>query len=389
MSQSSQLFRSLLDRCIETRASDLHLSAEMRPFARIHGQLQPIGDESLSVETMEEIAVAIMNDKQRKVFAAEQTLDMAVSSDSGTMFRLNAFRARGNVSLTLRRLDDEFRTLEQLHLPASLAELADLQHGLVLVCGSTGSGKSTTLATLIHLINCQQACHIITVEDPLEYIHKNIQSVVRQRELYTDVPTFAAAVRAALREDPDVILVGEMRDLETMRAAITAAETGHLVFSTLHSGDAVGAIDRMVGVFPADEQESIRHQLSGVLRAVVAQRLIRERHGTRRVPCVEILRINTAVANLIRRGELQFIHTVMETGAADGMRQQDQSLADLVAQDLIDVELARDLAKDENVFEARLKISLTEIEEFRAAEESAKQASSPKRGFWAFSKRGE
>ncbi|HND54431.1 MAG TPA: ATPase, T2SS/T4P/T4SS family, partial [Pirellulaceae bacterium] len=207
----------LLDRCVELQASDLHLCADYVPYARIHGTMMPIDEQVMPAAELERLATGVMNDKQRELFQLDRQLDMAMTSRGGTNFRVNTFFTRGKVAMVVRRLDDKFRTLDQLHLPASLSDLADLDDGLVLVSGATGSGKSTTLATLIHMINLTRPAHIITVEDPLEYLHKNIKSVVRQRELYTDVPTFANAVRGALREDPDVILIGEMRDLETMR----------------------------------------------------------------------------------------------------------------------------------------------------------------------------
>ncbi len=259
--------------------------------------------------------------------------------------------------MALRRLDDEFRTLTQLNLPPQLGELGSFPYGLVLVTGPTGSGKSTTLATIIHQVNLTRQCHIITIEDPIEYVHKNIKSLVRQRELFCDVPTFASALRAALREDPDVILVGEMRDFETIQAAIIAAETGHLVFSTLHTGDCVGSISRMVSVFPSDEQVAVREQLSRTLRAVVSQRLIRRADGKGRVPAVEIMRVNPAVANLIRIGDQRQIYSVMQTGAEDGMLILDQALAYLTAGGLITHDEALNWSRDPNVFESRLKMA--------------------------------
>ncbi len=352
-----ELFAELVERSVAMQASDLHLTGGMSPYYRVDGQLVPSLERVLSAEAVEAMAEALMSPQQRDVFRRTLTIDLAFTSPSGYRFRLNAFRDRGQTAMAIRRLDNKFQSLEALHLPEALAALADFPHGLVLVTGATGSGKSTTLATLLHRINCQRACHIMTIEDPVEFVHANHRSLVRQRELYTDVPSFAGAVRAALREDPDVILVGEMRDTETMRAAITAAETGHLVFSTLHTGDAVGAIDRMISVFPAEEQICVRDQMSRVLRAVVAQRLIKRCDGPGRVPALEIMRVNNAVANLIRHGEPHQIYTVMQTASEEGMLILDQSLAQLVATELISLDEAYGHVRDRNVFEQRLRMA--------------------------------
>jgi twitching motility protein PilT len=294
---------SLLELCVERRASDVHLTGGVVPYFRIDNALLPIGNQPLSTHDVEQIAESLMTDQQRRVFADKQSLDLAFFTPHKTRFRANIFRQQGSVALALRRLDDEFKTLTQLNLPPQLGKVSDFPYGLVLVTGPTGSGKSTTLATIVHQINLTRNCHIITIEDPIEYVHHNIMSLVHQRELFCDVPTFASALRAALREDPDVILVGEMRDFETIQAAIIAAETGHLVFSTLHTGDCVGSISRMVSVFPSDEQVAVREQLSRTLRAVVSQRLIRRIDGKGRVPAIEIMRVNPAIANLIRLGD--------------------------------------------------------------------------------------
>ena len=248
-----------------------------------------------------------------------------------------------------------FKSLDQLTLPPQLSKLADYLHGLVIVTGPTGSGKSTTLATIVNEINETRANHIITIEDPVEIIHKNKKSLVRQRELHSDVLSFADAVRASLREDPDVILVGEMRDVATMRAAILAAETGHLVFSTLHTGDVVGSIGRMVGVFPAEEQDAIKNQLSRVLRAVVSQRLLHRIDDAGRVPAVEIMFVTSAIQNLIRTGDLPQIYSVMQTGNADGMLLLEESLASLFAFGLISRDEAMQMVRDTSIFETRLR----------------------------------
>ncbi|MCG3117790.1 MAG: PilT/PilU family type 4a pilus ATPase [Candidatus Manganitrophus sp. SA1] len=355
MEAFKQAFEQLLKQCVEMGGSDLHLSAEITPVVRRNGRLEPLPVGPEQILPLEKMMKAIMNPRQRAVFEQEQTLDLAYSLPTRERFRIHLYRERGRMATAIRQLDNRLRSFEELSLPPQLKSLAELRDGLVLITGPTGSGKTTTLATQIHQINQTRRCHILTVEDPVEYLHQNIQSLVRQRELYTDVPTFAQAVRAALREDPDVILIGEMRDVETTRAAITAAETGHLVFSTLHTGDTVGALDRMIGLFPGSEQESIRHQLSMVLRAVVAQRLLPNRLGSGRLPAVEILRVTPAIAHLIRTGRPQQVYSAIETGSAYGMQTFEQSLAELIRHDLVAPEEARALARDWRTVEAYLR----------------------------------
>ena len=354
MHDSKKDFEKLLRHCIEIGASDLHLSARTCPMVRIHGLLKALTAAGISPD-LDQTVEAIMNPRQRKVFEQEQTLDLAYALPSGERFRVHIYRERGEAAVAVRKLESRFRTFEELSLPPQLKELSDLRDGLVLITGPTGSGKTTTLAAQINRINMTRSCHIVTVEDPVEYLHQNIKSLIRQRELYTDVPSFAQAVRASLREDPDVILIGEMRDLETTRAAITAAETGHLVFSTLHTGDTVGALDRMIGLFPGWEQESARHQISMVLRAVAAQRLLPGRNGNGLLPAVEILRVTPAVANLIRTGRPQQIYSTIETGVSQGMQTLEQSLAGLIRKGLISPEDARSIARDWRTVEAHLR----------------------------------
>lgn len=367
ISQPQKEFEWLLRQCVEYQASDLHLSANNPATFRIQGRLEVPHEKIYSGDFLEELAHGQMEDQQREIFSQDHTLDLATSIDTGERFRVNIYRERGQIAYAIRQLEQTFRKLEDLHLPVQLGDLSELRDGLILVTGPTGSGKTTTLSTIIHQINCSRSCHILTIEDPIEYIHLNVKSLVHQRQLYTDVPTFAQAVRSSLREDPDVILVGEMRDTETMRAAITAAETGHLVFSTLHTGDTVGAIDRMIGVFPADEQDSVRQQLSMVLRAVIAQRLLPARTGSHRLPAIEILRVTPAVANLIRVGKPQQIYSAIESGTSLGMQTMEQSLAALVGKRLVRPEDAKIFARDPQSFEDRLKLFKSQTVSFGGA----------------------
>lgn len=356
-------FRDLLNLCVELQASDIHLTSGCLPYMRLRNEIKAVSDERFSPFAIEQLAMSMMTDSQRQVFDQTHTIDFAFFSDGGSRFRVNVYRQRGTVALCLRRLDEEFKSFDELTLPPQMSKLADYTHGLVLVTGPTGSGKSTTLATIVNQINETRAHHIITIEDPVEYIHPNKKGLVHQRELHCDVLTFADAVRAALREDPDVILVGEMRDRETTRAAIIAAETGHLVLSTLHTGDVVGSISRMISVFPAEEQDAVRNQLSRVLRAVVAQRLVHRVNGVGRAPAVEIMFVTSAIQNLIRTGDLTQIYSMMQTGNADGMLLLEQSLASLFAFGLIGREEATQLVRDKNIFETRLR----RIQETRGA----------------------
>ena len=337
----------LLAECVARDASDLHVVPGLAPHFRYHGELLPIeGWPALAVARTRELAAAMLaraNASRRNqldleaAMAQRGSVDGALSAPDGARFRFNVFQCQGAVSIALRRLEDRFRTLAELGMPESLYRLCDLRDGLVVVSGPTGAGKSTTLAALLDRINRERTGHVITIEDPVEYLHAPVRCVVNQRQVGGDAAGFNEALVDALRQDPDVILVGEIRDLDTIRTAITAAETGHLVFTTLHAGDCVGAVERLVSVFPADEQDGIRRQLSLVLRAVVAQHLLKsEKLDARReagaLPCVvanEILVATPAVANLIASGKSAQIYTAMETGTAAGMQTLEQDLARL------------------------------------------------------------
>jgi twitching motility protein PilT len=344
-------FEDLLKTCVELKASDMHLTSEKLVAFRVDGRLRSYGEDVLHTETVAAMAADIMTEQQQKEFCTRMTVDLGYSSAEGERFRVNCYREMGKPAMAVRHLDQSLLTLEELGLPARLKDLAYLKSGLVLVTGATGSGKSKTLAVLLDEINRNRECHILTVEDPVEFVHVSQKSLIHHREVHTDVLSFADAVRAALREDPDVIMVGEMRDLETMQASITAAETGHLVFSTLHTGEAVGAIERFIGNFSGEEQAVARHRISMVLRAVIAQRLVVAADGRGRLPAVELLMVNTAASNLIRTSKTKQLYSMMETGAKDGMWTLDQDLARLVKSNKISRDVALELCNDRAGFD--------------------------------------
>lgn len=317
----------LLEEARDLDASDLHLTADTPPLFRVAGCLQRRdGYGPLTPEEIKQLVYQVLTPRQAEVLEKRLAVDLAVGFGGIGRFRVNAYYQRGAVTCAMRRLADEIPLMEKLGLPQSVCSLADLKNGLVLVTGATGSGKTTTLAAMIDRINEKYSHNIITIEDPIEYLHFNRQSIVNQRELHTDVESFADALRTALRSDPDVLLVGEMRDLETIRAALMAAETGHLVFSTLHSRDAVTSITRMIGVFPAEEQSQIRQQLSASLKAVISQQLLPRAGGQGRVMAAEVMIVTPAVSNLIRLGKQEHISMALETGSKLGMQTMEQSL---------------------------------------------------------------
>lgn len=358
----------LFAECEKRGASDIHLSSGEPPWMRLHGILSAEDGEPLGAGEVDAAAVALgattlppgemgTDGGREAVFvrlAAQGAIDGAASSRSGVRYRFNIFRENGHIAIAIRRLDDEFRSLATLGLPERLDGFCDCRDGLVIVTGPTGSGKSTTLATLIDRVNRSRHGHIITIEDPVEYLHRSRNCLVRQRQTGRDAIGFNDALVEALRQDPDVILVGEIRELETIRTAITAAETGHLVFTTLHSGDCAGAIERLVSVFPAVEQEGIRRQLAMVLRGIFAQHLVRTADGTGRVPACELLVSTTAVANLIATGRTNQIYSAMETGAAQGMFTLEQSLAELVLAGRISLQSAMALSRNPETLAKRL-----------------------------------
>lgn len=355
MSTTFDRFNNLLARMVDEQASDLHLG-EGRPAGwRLHGNLLPlaegIGDDGALADLLENLLAP----QQQRDLAQNGTVDLGFTAKNGERFRINVFRSLGRPALVARHLPSRFLGFDELGLPDSVRQLAALSDGLVLVTGITGSGKSTTLATIINEINETLPAHILTIEDPVEFMHRPKRAFISHRELYTDVPDFASAVKASLREDPDVILVGELRDTETMRAALTAAETGHLVLSTLHTADSSGAIERFIGGFPGDEQSLVRHRLGLVLRAVVAQQLLPQVDRPGRVAAVEVLQVTPAVANLIASGRTAQIYSAIESGRDAGMQTFDQALARLSRDGRISNDDGRRLARDPNGFERLLR----------------------------------
>jgi twitching motility protein PilT len=344
----------LLRITVQKEASDLHLTPNSPPLVRVHGELIPLKEKKLSSCESESMISQLLSPEQKEIFKTKHSIDLAYSLEGIGRFRINAYHQKGMVSVAFRSLSDKILTLTELGLPESLHELSNLRDGMVLVTGPTGCGKSTTLATLIDMINQTRACNIITIEDPIEYLHNHKKGIVNQRELYSDTDSFAGAMRYALREDPDVILVGEMRDLDTIRTAITASETGHLVFSTLHTRDAVSSIARILGVFPPVEQQHIRHQLSETLKAVVSQRLLKSVDGNSRVPTAEVMKVTKGIGNLIRLGKTEQIYSAIETGAGAGMQTMEQSLVDLYKRGKIDKETVFKTAKDTKLVERRI-----------------------------------
>ena len=320
----------LFERMAASGASDLHLCAGTPPVLRIRGVLGRLDLPPLDAEEMRNLVYRVTTLEQQKTLEVERELDFSYAYGDKWRFRLNAFFDRDSVAAAVRLVPAEVPTLRELHMPPILRELAFRPRGLVLVTGPTGSGKSTTLAAMIDAINEQRACHIVTVEDPIEFVHKHKLAVVNQREVGADTRSFARALRSALRQDPDVILVGELRDLESISIALTAAETGHLVFATLHTRSAAGAIDRIVDVFPAEQQAQVRVQLSASLQGIVAQALMPTADGEGRRAAVEILVADDAVRNLIRQAKMEQVHSYMHTGGKRGMHTLEQALARLV-----------------------------------------------------------
>lgn len=316
-------------------ASDVHISSGEPPMIRIHGEMRKLDAPPLPREEVHNMLYGILNDQQRKSFEEFHELDFAIALTEAGRFRINAFLQSRGESIVFRTIPTVIPSLEQLNMPKIVGDLTKKEKGLVLVTGPTGSGKSTTLAAMIDLINREEKCHILTVEDPIEFVHQSKTSLVNQRELGSHTHSFANALRSALREDPDVILVGEMRDLETISLALTAAETGHLVFGTLHTSSAPKTVDRIVDVFPSEQQEQVRTMFSESIQAVVTQMLLKRKDGKGRVAALEIMIGTPAVKNLIRENKIAQIPSSLQTGRQYGMQTMDQALIDLYQKDIV------------------------------------------------------
>lgn len=341
----------LLAFSVQNNASDLHLSAEMPPIIRVDGHMRKIDVPPMSNKEVHDLLYDIMNDQQRKIYSEELETDFSFEIPGLSRFRVNVFTQLNGSSGVFRTIPTDVLSLEELKAPGLFKHIAEYPRGLVLVTGPTGSGKSTTLAAMIDYINANFAKHIITIEDPIEFVHKSKKSLISQREVHKDTLGFSQALRSSLREDPDVILVGEMRDIETIRLALTAAETGHTVFGTLHTSSAAKTVDRIIDVFPAGEKDMVRSMLSESLRAVIAQTLIERKSGGGRIAAHEIMISNPAIRNLIREDKVPQMFSVIQTGQAIGMQTLDQCLQKLVRDDLIKREDAYIKAENKELFE--------------------------------------
>ena len=330
----------LLRMAVEKRASDLHITVGRPPVLRIDGQLVDLDYKPLDPEAAQHLIYSILVHQQREAFEDDFELDFAYDHSQIGRFRVNLYKQKGFVGAALRVIPSVIPSLDELGLPEMVASLAMVSSGLVIITGPSGCGKSTTLAAMIDIINTKRKCHIVTIEDPIEFPHQHKNSIVTQREVASDTRSFQAAVKHVLRHNPDVILIGEMRDLETMGMAITAAETGHLVLTTLHTLDAPQAVDRIIDLFHPHQQQQMRTQLGGALRAVIAQQLLPRANRSGRVPALEIMLATPGIKNLIRKGETHQLYSIMQTGGQSGMQTINQCLRDMVNADLITAEVA-------------------------------------------------
>jgi twitching motility protein PilT len=341
----------LLDFSVKHNASDLHLSAGVSPMVRIDGEVRKLGIPALEHSEVHKLIFDIMNDKQRNEYQQHLEVDFSFELPNIGRFRANAFNQSRGCSAVFRTIPTEIPTLDSIGAPRKFAEVANLENGLVLVTGPTGSGKSTTLAAMVNHINEHQNKHILTIEDPIEFIHSNNKCLINQREVHRDTHSFKSALRSALREDPDIILVGELRDQETISLALTAAETGHLVFATMHTNSAAKSVDRIIDVFSGQDKDMVRSMLSESLRAVIAQTLLK-RLGGGRIACHEIMVATPAIRNLIREDKVAQMYSVIQTGAANGMQTMEQHARQLLSQGLIDIEeVSKKVVQNDTLFQ--------------------------------------
>ncbi len=355
MAQQEVRIETLLEEVIRKKASDLHIQVALPPMLRIDGSLMPVvGAEVLDEVTVERLVFSILDQDQQQILLKDKEFDFSFAFGDLGRFRVNAFHERGNLAAALRLIPNEIKSIQELGMPAIVSNFSEYPRGLVLVTGPTGSGKSTTLAAIIDKINTEKSHHIIIIEDPIEFTHKSKRSVVVQREVHYDTYSFSAALRSSLRQDPDVVLIGEMRDLETISAAITIAETGHLVFATLHTNSAAQSIDRMIDVFPPHQQPQIRAQLSNILMAICSQRLVPSIGGGRSV-AAEILVATPAVRNIIREGKTHQLDAVIQTGGDKSMQSMDKTLVTLVQAGQVTYEEARNYAVDLGEFDRMMR----------------------------------
>ena len=346
--------RQLLEDMVTRKASDLHITAGVPPEFRVDGAVQPSENAVLTPEMTVQLAYSVMSDEQRKKFETTKELDFSFGIKGLARYRANVFLQRGIVSMVIRQIPFEIMTMDQLGLPPIAREFTTRQKGLVLITGPTGSGKSTTLAAMIDKINQTRACHIITIEDPVEYLHHHKKSIVNQREVGSDTSSFPTALKYVLRQDPDVILIGEMRDLETIEAALTIAETGHLVFATLHTNSTYEAVNRIVDVFPSDQQKQVLTQLAFTLEGVMTQQLIPRSRGAGRIMAAEVLVCTPAIKAVIREGKTHQIYSLMQAGQKFGMQTMNQALLQVVLDRTLTPEDALDHSSDRTELEQML-----------------------------------
>lgn len=338
--------QKILQLCVQYQSSDVHITVGSRPHLRVHGRLLPLPEsEIVTPELAKALITPLMGEEQREVVLVDKELDFSYGLPSGERFRVNVYHEKGVMAAALRLIPAKIMGIEELSLPSIMGSLTELKQGLVLVTGPTGHGKSTALAAMIDKINKERSEHIVTIEDPIEFLHTPDKSIISQRELHADTHSWSVALKSVLREDPNVVLIGEMRDYETIESALTIAETGHLVFATLHTNSAAQTVDRIVDVFPQDQQQQVRSQLAAMLEAVLSMRLVPS-VDNKRVPVVEILLATPAVASVVRDGKTHMLGNVMQTSGESGMRTLEMALAEAYSRKVISLEVAREYAQN-------------------------------------------